>query len=98
MGKTRKLRIFQPESYLSIDYTSRQVQYFGLQRSASGVPEISGREVAVEEGEPLAIEIDAFLSAAQGGDDRGVSGADGLRALSAARGVVDAIDAGRAVA
>jgi len=98
MGKTRKLRIFQPESYLSVDYASRQVQYFGLQRSASGAPEITGREVAVEEGEPLAIEIDAFLRAAQGGEDRGVSGADGVRALAAARGVVDAIEAGRAAA
>ena len=98
MGKTRKLRVFQPESYLSIDYASRQVQYFSLQRSAAGAPEISGREIGVEEGEPLAIEIDAFLRAVQGGDDQGVSGADGLRALSAARGVVDAIEAGRAVA
>jgi len=98
MGKTRKLRIFQPESYLSIDYASRQVQYFSLQRSSSGAPEISGREIGVEEGEPLAIEIDAFVRAVQGGEDRGVSGAEGLRALGTARSVVDAIEAGRAPA
>jgi predicted dehydrogenase len=93
MGKTRKLRIFQPESYLSIDYAVRQVQYFFLKRDTAAPPEIVGRELRVEEGEPLAIEIDAFVRAASGGEDCGVSGPEGRRALDVARRVVAAIEA-----
>jgi predicted dehydrogenase len=95
MGKTRKLRIFQPESYLSVDYAVRQVQYFFLKRDGPAAPEIVGRDLAVEEGEPLALEIDAFVTAAAGGADRGASGAEGRRALDAARRVIGAIEAGR---
>ena len=92
MGRTRKLRIFQPESYLSVDYASRQVQYYSVKRpSDGGRPEIVGREIEVAAGEPLALEIDAFLRAASGGADHGVSGAEGRRALEVGLRVARAI-------
>ena len=94
MGKTRKLRIFQPASYLSVDYASRQVQHYFLRQRPDGTPEIVGRELPVEGGEPLALEIDAFLRAATGGDDQGVSGSEGRRALDVALQVIGAIGAG----
>jgi predicted dehydrogenase len=95
MGRTRKLRIFEPESYLSVDYASRQVQHYRLRRRADGPPEIVGSEPRVEDVEPLAREIDAFVRAAAGGADRGVSGAEARRALEVALRVRDAIEEGR---
>jgi len=92
MARTRKLRIFQPESYLSVDYETRQVQHYFVRKSPGARPEIVGREVEVESGEPLALEIDAFLRAVSGEEDNGVSGADGRRALAAGLQVIEAIE------
>ncbi|MGD8376821.1 MAG: Gfo/Idh/MocA family oxidoreductase [Acidobacteriota bacterium] len=88
MGKTRKLRIFQPASYLSIDYASRQVQHYCLERPGGAAPRIVGSELSVDEAEPLAREIDAFLRAAAGGADEGVSGEQARAALHVALQVI----------
>jgi predicted dehydrogenase len=93
MGKTRKLRIFQPASYISLDYAIRQVQHYRLEQDADGSPRILGDDLEVPEGEPLALEIDAFLRAARGEEDQGVSGPEGREALAVALEVIKAIGA-----
>ena len=90
MGRTRKLRIFQREAYLSIDYATKQVQHYFLRHGPEG-PEIVGRQPVVEPGEPLALEIDAFVAACRGEEDSGASGDDGRRALELALRIIEAI-------
>lgn len=95
MARSRKLRIFQPHSYLSIDYLTGEVQHYALRRLPGGVPEISQQLVEVGEGEPLVHELRAFLQAVAGGDDHGVSGEEGLRALEVGLRVLAAIEESR---
>jgi len=95
MARSRKLRIFQPHSYLSIDYAIADVQHYALRRSPSGPPEISHEVVEVGEGEPLVREIQAFLGAVTGGDTDGVSGEEGLRALEVGLRILSAIEESR---
>ena len=98
MARSRKLRIFQPHSYLSIDYATGDVQHYTLRRRPEGPPEISHPAVEVDEGEPLVREIEAFLDAAAGREDRGVSGEEGLRALEAGLRILSAIEETREAA
>jgi predicted dehydrogenase len=51
--------------------------------------------VEVGEGEPLVREIQAFLEAAAGGDDHGVSGEEGKCALEAGLRILSAIEESR---
>ena len=95
MARSRKLRIFQPQSYLSVDYPTAEVQHYVLRSTPGGSPEIAHEEVVVQPGEPLGLEIDAFLEAVRGGADRGVSGEQGLRALEVALRVLSAIEESR---
>lgn len=95
MARSRKLRIFQPHSYLSIDYLTGEVQHYALRRLSDGAPEISQQLVEVGEGEPLVHELQAFLRAVAGGDDHGVSGEEGLRALEVGLRVLAAIEESR---
>jgi len=92
MARSRKLRIFEPHSYLSLDYATGDVQHYVLQRRQAAPPEISNPTVEVGQGEPLVLEIQAFLDAAVGGEDRGVSGEEGKRALEAGLRVLSAIE------
>jgi predicted dehydrogenase len=95
LARSRKLRIFQPDSYLSIDYPSASVQHYVLRHRPGAMPEVSHVEVEVTPGEPLALEIDAFLRAAGGGDDEGVSGGEGRRALETALEILKSIEENR---
>jgi len=98
MAPSRKLRIFQPHSYLSIDYATSEVQHYALRLRPAGSPEISRQSVEVGKGEPLVLEIQAFLDAIAGGDDRGVSGEQGLLALKTGLRILSAIEESREAA
>jgi len=90
--RVRKLRLFEPDAYYSIDYAEQSVSAFRLVR-AGGETSISPIDVAVEKAEPLAGEHVAFQRACRGEAGPFVDGEAGTAALAAAVAVVDAIAA-----
>lgn len=91
--RMRKLRVFQPNEYYSLDYADQQVLMCRLVPPAPGAlrPEIIAQPLAVIQREPLLAEIEAFIFAAQHHTAPIVSGQDGRRALSLAIDVLEKI-------
>lgn len=84
MKRERKIRFFQPDAYISIDYDQRKAQIFYKPERGAGWRDIRGETVAINEGDALADEIDSFLMSVRTGSLPLVSGAEGLRALEIA--------------
>jgi len=87
--RVRKLRFFQPNQYLSIDYGRQEVLVFtvGTGRGAGDPtvnPQIKVAKAAVATEEPLHAELKSFLHAVAGGSKPLVSLEDGRRALAVA--------------
>jgi predicted dehydrogenase len=83
----RKIRIFQKDSYISIDYQNRAIAIFRRQPGANqipGLPDIVMEERRFEQSDALRDEIDAFIAAVRDGTPPVVSGEDGKRALEVA--------------
>jgi predicted dehydrogenase len=59
--KVRKLRFFQPHQYLSIDYARQDLLIINVARGGNDSPGLVAGKPAVEGGEPLRLEIEAFL-------------------------------------
>jgi len=77
--KLRKIRVFQREGYVSLDY---QNQTGEICRLAQG--RIAREEVEIEKGEPLKRELAAFVECARQGKQPKVSGYEGAAALELA--------------
>jgi predicted dehydrogenase len=90
MEKIRKLRLFQKQEYISLDYTRQDVAVFRLNhKPGSGIPEIVSRKLTPERREPLQQELQAFLRATRGLEPVECSGEDGRRALALALRILD---------
>jgi predicted dehydrogenase len=63
MEKIRKLRLFQKQEYISLDYTRQDVAIFALQGALGANPQILSRKLAPPRKEPLQEEIASFLDA-----------------------------------
>lgn len=87
--RTRKIRFFQPESYVAIDFAAQELEVWRLVRPGAGVPTIEGGPVAVERAEPLARELKDFLDAARERRDAAVTGEAGRHALDLAQRITD---------
>jgi predicted dehydrogenase len=81
--RVRKIRFFQPDSYVSVDYASQEVEGYRLVRKEPG-PGIEGGAVPVERDEPLRRELADFVRAARDGSSPLVDGEAGRRALALA--------------
>jgi predicted dehydrogenase len=90
--RVRKLRLFEPDAYHSIDYAEQSVSAYRLVRTA-GEAAIEPLDVKVEKAEPLAGEHLAFQRACRGEAGPFVDGEAGTAALAAAVAVVEAIAA-----
>ena len=106
--RVRKLRFFQPHQYVSIDYARQEILLIettadpatqnrsaAAARDSINLPQAPGLKLArpaVTPGEPLRLEIEAFLSAIAHGTAPIVSGKDGRAALSLALDITAAID------
>ncbi|NJL29410.1 MAG: Gfo/Idh/MocA family oxidoreductase, partial [Thermoanaerobaculia bacterium] len=86
----RKLRVFQPNHYFSIDYRQQEIKGFGL-KEAGEQRLILPEEIKVHRCEPLRAELEAFLAACRGEKVRYVDGVEGRRALATALAVVRSI-------
>jgi predicted dehydrogenase len=84
--RLRKLRVFQPNEYYSLDYSEQQVAMCRLlpANSPAILPEIVAGSLEVMKREPLLAEIEDFVSAVRAGTASGVTGAEGRRALALA--------------
>lgn len=93
--RMRKLRVFQPHEYYSLDYAEQQVLQCKLIPPAPGSPrpEIIAQPLMVTNREPLLAEIEAFVEAVAQRATPLVTGADGRRALALAIDVLDKIRA-----
>jgi predicted dehydrogenase len=92
--RMRKLRIFQPSGYLSLDLASGDGEIYRLKKELD-FGELARAPLALEafveriaisapEGEPLRLEFESFLAAVQGRAAVTVSGRDGRDALEVA--------------
>jgi predicted dehydrogenase len=82
----RRMRIFQPDSYISVDFQNKKLAVFrkGEGETEQGVPNIEMDERSFEQGDALKSEIEAFLAAIASGNPPVVSGEDGRLALETA--------------
>jgi predicted dehydrogenase len=85
MEKIRKLRLFQKQEYISLDYTRQDVTIYSLKvRPEGGTPEIVGRSLTPARREPLEDELRAFLDATRGSGAVECTGEEGRKALELA--------------
>jgi len=86
--RVRKLRLFQPSQYVSLDYQKQDAVVF----TVSGNQQIGFQPLAATKDEPLRLEIEAFLEAARTRSRPRASGEDGLRALEIALAILGKIE------
>ena len=86
-GKVRKLRIFEPTSYYSIDYIDQEVKVFPLSGRQTDI-----KTLKTKKEEPLKKELENFLRCQVEGRTGKVSGEEGLRALRLAYDVLKEIE------
>ncbi|NKB46575.1 MAG: gfo/Idh/MocA family oxidoreductase [Legionellales bacterium] len=89
----RKTRIFQPESYISIDFHNKQFAVFrrGEGEMFPGIPEISREQSTFEQSDALFLEIQAFVNSITHNTPPLVSGEDGYQALVTASQITERI-------
>jgi predicted dehydrogenase len=85
--RVRKIRLFQPSQYISVDYGRQDVLAF----SVRGNQEIGFEPVTVEKNEPLKLELESFFRSVATRQSPEASGEDATRALEVALGVLDRI-------
>jgi predicted dehydrogenase len=82
--RERKIRIFQPDAYISIDYDQRRAQIYYKPEPGAGWLGIRAENIDIKDGDALADEIDSFLDCVRSRSLPLVDGAEGLRALEIA--------------
>ena len=83
----RKMRIFQQDAYISIDFQSRKIAIYRKKTGLNlipGLPGVTIEERTFDQGDSLQDEINAFVASVRDGSPPVVSGADGKRALEVA--------------
>ena len=82
----RKMRIFQPDAYISVDFQNKTFAVFrkGDGEMFPGVPNITKEEHSFGQTDALKSEIEAFLDSIATGKPPVVSGEDGRQALETA--------------
>ncbi len=96
--RTRKLRIFQPTGYFSLDLAQGNGHFYRLKSGWQGLGATRVEEIVehvrleAPEAEPLKLELESFLRAVRGEGEVVVTGAAGLQALALAYRVADAIE------
>jgi predicted dehydrogenase len=92
----RKLRIFQPDCYLSIDFRDRTVDIAraGQSAAAGPIPGVVLERVEYPEGDALGTELAAFVDAVRGRSAFPITGGDGRRALELALAIKRRLAAG----
>jgi predicted dehydrogenase len=93
----RKIRIFQPDAYLSVNCLKREItvtKLDGLMRDSHDFPQVTSNKTHFEGKDPLADQIASFVKSILNGSHPIVSGHDGRRALRYALAIIDQIEKG----
>jgi predicted dehydrogenase len=85
--RVRKLRLFQPKQYLSLDYGRQDLAIF----SVKGDKKIGFEQAQVTKGEPLKLQFEAFLDAIETRNSPKCDGARARLNLGAALAILDKI-------
>lgn len=81
MKRERKIRFFQHDAYISLDYDAKKAQVYRMEDRSRGWDGISGQTIVTENGDALRDQIESFLESVATRRDPVVSGEDGLHAL-----------------
>lgn len=100
--RTRKIRIFEPRGYLSLDLAAGDGEFYRLRDDFDAAAVASGArqpfdfiehiKLEAPEGEPLRLEMESFAAALLGETEPAVTGEDGRRALDVALRIVAEIE------
>jgi predicted dehydrogenase len=83
--RVRKLRLFQPQEYISLDYGKQHAVRFRVGADR----QISFAELPAAKGEPLALQFDAFLSSVETRSEPKLNGVVARRTLEVALAILD---------
>ena len=86
--RVRKLRLFQPHEYISLDYSRQDAVRFRVKPPLA----IDFAALPVTKDEPLRLEIEGFLESIAAREPPRVTGAQGLAALEVAFEILDKIE------
>jgi predicted dehydrogenase len=87
--RVRKIRCFQPATYVSIDYAAQKIEMYRLVKDGGPTPSIQGGEVDVVNQEPLERELLDFVDAVRSRRAPLVTGEQGRQALVLAQAIAD---------
>jgi predicted dehydrogenase len=90
--RVRKIRFFQRDAYVSVDYAAQEVEMYRLVPRPEQMPAIEGGKVAVPREEPLKLELEDFVQAIRARRSPRVSGEQGRAALALAERVVERME------
>ncbi len=90
--RVRKVRFFQPHSYVSIDYASQELEIWRLRPDATGPAAIEGGKIELPREEPLKLELLDFVDAIRQRRAPRVTAEDGRRALALAQRITEGME------
>ena len=95
--RIRKIRFFQPQAYVSVDYAAQEIEHWtlGAPADGSGRPSIQGGKTEVVKDEPLRRELEDFVAAVRDRRRPGVTGEEGRDALRLAAVIVERMQHGQ---
>lgn len=93
--RVRKIRFFQQDAYISIDYAAQEVEGYRLVRRDGARPDIQGGQLPVQREEPLKRELADFVGAVREKRAPLVTGEDGRRALALAQAIAERMESVR---
>ncbi len=86
--KVRKMRLFQPGQYISLDYARRD----GIAISVSPEHELSFQPLSSAQGEPLRLQLESFLDCVENGERPQAGGEEAAAALEVCLAILDKIE------
>ncbi len=91
--RERKIRFFQPDAYISLDYEARRIQIYRKEPPPPGAayPVISAEQIEINEGDALRDEIAAFVHSVRTRRMPEVGPAAGLRVMELSERILEAI-------
>ena len=85
--RVRKLRLFQPRQYISLDYARKELLIF----SVGGDRQVSFERAPVDTSEPLQLQLEAFLDSVETRNSPKTSGYAARQTLRIAWAILDKI-------
>jgi predicted dehydrogenase len=90
--RVRKIRFFQRDAYLSVDYAAQEAEVWRLVPKDGAMPGIEGGKLEIVRDEPLKRELEDFVAAIRDGRAPLVTGEQGRAALALAERVVERME------